>query len=122
MECIRFNGSRVIGEDPNCPLKNKIEIAAYSYDKGRKPFENPGTLLKIFKTLLDVEKPYILKLEYFVDKTDFYLLNGMDQRVLEHVVIDHSKCEYYNRGAVLGLYFGGQCPAPQAVTVCYSNV
>lgn len=101
----------------NCPFKNKIEIAAYSYDKGRKPFENPD-LLKIFKTLLDVEKEYFLKLEYFLERTEFTLMDK-DKVNLEKVIILHTKCEYYKRGIVLGLYFGGQCPAPQDVTVCY---
>lgn len=121
VECIRFDGTRVIGEDPNCPLKNKIQIAAYSYDQGRKPFEHQGELLKIFKTLVDVEQEYIYRLEYFENKTDFYLMTK-DKKLLEHVVIQHTKCSGYKNGYVLGLYFGGQCPAPQSVTACYSDV
>ena len=51
--CIKFQNGRVIGEVENCQYKDKIQVAAYAYDKNRKPFQNPD-LLTPFKYLLDV--------------------------------------------------------------------
>lgn len=114
--CIKYNGSRVIGEIENCEFKNKIEIAAYSYDKSRKPFENPD-LLKPFKYLLNINQLYSFKIIDENIKTRFLILDG--SRILEEQSVNHSKCDFNFRGYYLGIYFGGFCPAPQKITICY---
>jgi hypothetical protein len=115
--CIKFQNGRVVGEIENCPLKDKIEIAAYAYDQKRKPFQN-ADLLKPFKYLLDVNKFYSFRIVDENEKTR-YLLSDEGGKLIESHVILHTKCSAYERGFYLGIYFGGFCPAPQAVTICY---
>jgi hypothetical protein len=43
----------VVGERPNCPFRNQIQLAAYAYDDGNIPYQN-ASLLKQFDTTLEV--------------------------------------------------------------------
>lgn len=116
VSCIRFSNGRVIGFDENCPWKNKIEVAAYSYDQKRPPYVNPD-LLKPFKTLLDIEKVYSYKIIDDNHQTRFFL--SLDGNLLEEQTVKHTQCSTFYRGYYTGLYFGGFCPAPQQVSICY---
>jgi hypothetical protein len=53
-------------------------------------------------------------------KTTYLLYDNNDQH-LETQEIDHRQCKDYNLGLIQDLYFGGLCPAPQDVTVCYDK-
>jgi hypothetical protein len=117
--CLTYDSAgHVIHEVPKCPERNLIELAASAYDDGLKPFEHQGKLLKEFSTKLQINKWYNLKLTVDETKT-IYQLSDHANRVLETQTVEHHSCESYNLGMLQGLYFGGQCPAPQPVTVCY---
>eukprot|EP01080_Neovahlkampfia_damariscottae_P009742 gene9742-2069_t len=115
--CIKFQNGRVVGEIEDCEFKNKVQIAAYAYDQKRKPFQNPD-LLKPFKYLLDVNKYYGFNIIDENDKSR-YLLFDENNRLVESHTILHTKCSAPQRGFYLGIYFGGFCPAPQDVSICY---
>jgi len=118
LQCIERDGSLVIGEKPNCEQKGMIEIAAYAYDRSRKPFQHPE-LLKTFKTMVQVDVDYRYELEFKRTET-IYRLFAADGSLLETVTIgDRVGCAMYSWGLLLDFYFGGQCPAPQDVSMCY---
>jgi hypothetical protein len=108
-----------VGEIENCPTKGKVEVAAYAYDKERKPFQNPD-LLKPFKFLLDTEKYYSFKIVDERTRTLFYLYeeNGT---LIESQSVNHSECPSPFTGYFLSIYFGGFCPAPQDISICYKH-
>jgi len=119
-ECLIFNGSYVVGEKQNCSLQNMIQIAAYAYDLGNKPFEN-SSLLHEFSTYLEVESVYTLTLDFLPTSAVYALWDATGTQLLEKQVIQHTYCEAYQEGYVLSWYFGGECPAPQDVSACYSD-
>jgi hypothetical protein len=115
--CIRFENGRVVGEIENCKDKDMIEVAAYGYDKQRRPYEHPD-LLKAFKTLCRIGVEYSFMIRDENTQTRYLLMNATGG-LLEEQVILHTKCDVFYRGVYSGLYFGGVCPAPQKVTICY---
>eukprot|EP01032_Pedospumella_encystans_P029608 gene29608-33432_t len=50
--------------DPSCNLyiegTKRVQLAAYSYDNGVAPFENPKDLMKEFATTIETDKKYML--------------------------------------------------------------
>jgi len=116
------NNGAVVGIKSDCPESNLIELAAYGYDNNLKPFEHQGTLLKEFKTKLEVEKWYVIKLEFQKTKTIYQIYDETNTNLLETQEIEHRSCSDFNKGMKQGLYFGGQCPAPQTISVCYDKV
>ena len=106
-------------ERPNCKDKGLIEIAAYAYNNSLRPYENEGTLLKKFKTKLRVNEWYGFKLNIFSNNT-VYKMYTKEGKKLEQIKIDHRDCgKVALKGEVQSLYFGGKCPAPKPVTLCY---
>jgi hypothetical protein len=98
-----------------------IQLAAYAYDQGKKPFQNEGTLLKTFTTTIAPQQKVGSKIEWFLDRTEYSLFDE-NGTLLEMVTIEHENtCANYNRGYMLGLYFGGNCRAPDRVTVCFQE-
>ncbi len=65
-----------------------------------------------------VGKEYGLRLDFLETSTVYSLFAG-NSTLLERQVIQHRHCWGYSDGYILSLYFGGVCPAPQPVTVCY---
>jgi hypothetical protein len=118
--CLRYQSGFVMGEENACPDADLIEIAAYGYDNGLKPFENDGTLLKVFKTKLRVDDWFKVTLIFEETKTIYQLFDNNNQ-LLETQEILHRQCKDFKLGMMQDLYFGGQCPAPQAVSVCYDK-
>jgi len=121
--CVIFQGPFSIGVEENCAEKDLIEIAAYTYDNGDRPFDsqNQGRLLKIFKTKVKVEQAYGYKLTNKPTYTLFELFD-LDGNLLESQTVDHRDCgSSYKQGTLMKLYFGGQCPAPSQVDVCYEE-
>ncbi|CAF1928403.1 unnamed protein product [Rotaria magnacalcarata] len=118
--CLRYEAGHVVGENDNCAEANLIEIAAYAYDNSLKPFENQGTLLKEFSTRLQVDSWYKVTLIFQATKTIYQLFDANEQ-LLETQEIAHRQCADFKLGMMQDLYFGGQCPAPQAVSVCYEK-
>jgi hypothetical protein len=118
--CVRYEAGRVIGENDDCSESDLIEIAAYAYDNNAKPFENQGTLLKEFSTKLRVDDWYKVTLIFEETKTVYQLFDNNDQ-ILETKEIVHRQCKDFKLGLMQDLYFGGQCPAPQDVSVCYDK-
>ena len=94
-----------------------------SYDNGTKPYPDNPTLLKRFATLLQPNVRYTLRMQFLANATNFLLLDGSPQpKLLEQQTVHHAhQCKQFNEGYRLGLYFGGGCPAPSEVTVCYRN-
>ncbi|KAL9642191.1 hypothetical protein ABK040_007193 [Willaertia magna] len=129
MECVIQSPDHkyVLGNVNNCSLISKVEVAAYAYDLGQEPFKHQGTLLKIFKTLVDVGKWYEYELDFKQTETVYnlystVLINNELKRnyLLESITIQHQNhCNQFERGQYLDLYFGGRCPAPQQITCCY---
>lgn len=118
--CLQYEAGRVVAENANCPESNLVEIAAYAYDNSAKPFENEGTLLKQFKTKLRVDDWYKVSLIFEETRTIYQLFDDQNQ-LLETQEIAHRACKDFKLGMMQDLYFGGQCPAPQDVTVCYDK-
>jgi len=118
--CLRYESGRVIGENTDCSESDLVVLAAYGYDNNAKPFENIGTLLKEFSTKLRVDTWYKITLIFEETKTIYQLFDNNDQ-LLETQEILHRQCKDFKLGMMQHLYFGGQCPAPQAVTVCYDK-
>jgi len=104
----------------NCHKKNQIEIAAYTYDNGTIPYQHIGTLLKEFKATVEIDVWYNYTL-HIQDSQTVYALAYQNGTVIETQTILHRGCKNQNHGNLQSLYFGGQCPAPQQVTVCYSK-
>ncbi|CAF1635491.1 unnamed protein product, partial [Didymodactylos carnosus] len=121
VSCLIFDNDNVIGQRANCEEENLIEVAAYAYDNSLKPFENEGTLLKEFSTKLQVETWYTFTLKFELSKTTYEIYNENNE-LLDSQEIIHRSCNNYNQGMKQTLYFGGQCPAPQEVSVCYEAV
>lgn len=119
VSCFIFDSQgHVIGEKANCSEANLIEIAAYAYDGGRKPFQHQGTLLKEFTTKVRVDKWVKLTL-IFESTSTIYRLSDDYNRPLETLTIEHRNCKQFRRGIRQSFYFGGVCAAPQPVSVCY---
>ena len=109
----RFVWRRAQGSD------GLIEIAAYSYDGARRPFgPTDPNLLQSFSNLLLVGTPYLLAMHVEPRQTVF-TLQLSNYSIESRTVLHAHTCTAATSGYVLGLYFGGSCPAPTAVTVCY---
>lgn len=119
--CLKYESGRVVSEVNGCAESDLIEIAAYGYDNSAKPFENQGTLLKEFKTKLRVDDWYKVSLIFEETRTIYQLFDDQNQ-LLETQEIAHRACKDYKLGMMQDLYFGGQCPAPQDVSVCYEKI
>ena len=115
MDCLIFNGSYVIGEK----CASQIEIAAYAFDNVTS--ENSSSLIQIFQTKLSPNKWYGFRIELNENSSVYDLIDAETSRVLEQKRVDHRTCSQHNTGIVDMLYFGGDCAAPQKVSVCYSN-
>jgi len=119
--CLEYDSAGyVIGERSNCSETNLIELAASAYDNGLKPFQYPGILLKEFSIKPRIDTWYNLKLIFEETKTIYHLSDDFNQ-ILETQIINHRSCPQFNLGMLHGLYFGGECPAPQDVSVCYDK-
>jgi len=113
--------------DSSCSLydgKNKISLAAYSYDAGVAPYtgENPG-LLQEFKTTIYANTQY--KYTLAMDETGLstFILSSVDGTELETQYVQHTVLcvDNYFEGTVQGLYFGGTCAAPITVIAKYES-
>lgn len=118
--CLNYELGRVVSERELCHEIDFIELATYAYDNSEKPFENQGTLLKEFSTKLRVDLWYKVKLTFEETKTIYQIFDDQNQ-LMETQEIIHRYCKDYKSGMMQDLYFGGQCPAPQDVTVCYEK-
>ena len=118
--CLLYEAGRVVGENSACAESDLVEIAAYAYDNNDKPYENDGRLLKQFNTKLRVDAWYTVALTFEETKTIYQLFDSNNQP-LESQEIVHRQCKDFKLGMMQDLYFGGQCPAPQEVTVCYEK-
>ena len=119
--CLIYSASgTVIGQNTNCSEANLIEICAAAYDNGVRPYENEGTLLKQFSTKLQVNVWYRLTLRFSSSQTIYELADSANV-LIESQTINHRTCSNFNQGSMQNLYFGGQCAAPQPVTVCYAS-
>ena len=118
--CLNYTGENIT-IIPNCKDKGKMEVAAYAYDDYLKPFQNIGTLLKPFNTLLDVQQWYYYELQYLPTYT-IYNLYDQNYVFLERNVIQHRECGLYAWGYTLEFFFGGYCAAPQEVSACYNYI
>lgn len=119
-DCITFDSGYITGESNNCTRTDLVEIAAYAYDNGDIPINNQGRLLKEFKTKLHINNWYKLTLVFEETKTTYQLFDNNDQ-LLETQEIIHRQCSSFQNGMMQSLYFGGVCPAPQDVSVCYDK-
>ncbi len=116
-----FSSPANCGNVPNC---SGIQLATYSYDAGTTPFPNENwALSKTFSTILQPDVAYILGMESYSNGTVLHSLSSSDGALLESKMNIHANlCANYEQGTVLGLYFGGTCPAPQAISVRYAAV
>jgi hypothetical protein len=80
-------------------------------------------LLQPFTTLLAPSTPYILAISMDAAGVSSYLLLSGSGEVLETQTVQHATlcADNYYEGAVQGLYFGGNCRAPEEVGVQYSS-
>lgn len=115
----RCTSSACAGYDES--LGKRVQIAAYSYDNGAKPYPDNPELLKVFNTLLIPNVMYMLTLEMDESGLSQYHLSDSDGDSIETQTVQHQNAcaENYNEGTVHGLYFGGDCRAPEDVTIQY---
>jgi hypothetical protein len=101
----------------------KIQLAAYSYDDGTKPYPDNPDLLKVFHTLVSAEVPYEYALRMDDSGASTFQLADQTGALLETIVVNHkTRCvDNYYQGSLQGFYFGGQCTAPEQVSVIYSG-
>jgi hypothetical protein len=79
-------------------------------------------LLKQFNTILDVSQTYMTRMVLNISATVYQLYSWPQNDLLEVQVIQkNNTCANFNEGYLLSLYFGGDCVAPQNVSVCYSG-
>jgi hypothetical protein len=64
---------------------------------------------------------YTTQIDFYLESSVYTLLDANGTTALEQHTIKHTACASFKEGYKLGLYFGGQCPAPSDVTVCYSD-
>ena len=100
---------------------NVIELAAYSYDSGVKPYSPPNpNLLQPFTATLTPGVPYDLVLDVSDPAASVFSLSDTYETFTETKTVAHDNaCAKAAEGYRLSLYFGGQCRAPSTVTVCY---
>lgn len=113
-----YNGSYVVGEVEGCEEAGQVEIAAYVYDNGTIPYKNIGTYLKQFNHTVEVDTWYNYTI-YIEDTQSIFALAYENGTVIETQTIEHRNCTSQTNGNLQALYFGGECEAPQEVTVCY---
>jgi hypothetical protein len=102
-----------------------IQLATYSYDNGSVPYTNENwDLSKTFSTILQPSIAYILGMESFINGSVVHTLSSSNGALLESKTNKHSNLctSNYQQGTVLGLYFGGTCTAPQAISVKYETI
>jgi len=76
----------------------------------------------VFKAKLRVDQWYGFSLRILTTET-IYELFDESGLLIEGLKVDHRDCgASYKSGVKQGLYFGGQCPAPQAVTACFKEL
>ena len=100
-----------------------IEVAAYAYDHGVKPYFPPDpNLLQPFTTTLQTGVEYELALDIEPAASHYTLSHAATGATLEtKTVVHHNACARATEGYRLDLYYGGQCTAPSDVTVCYTD-
>ena len=114
--------------DFTCPTWDRaspsIELAAYAYDDGHKPYDGttPG-LLKPFSNVVVPNVAYLLEIADDDSGNVSYSLYSDTGALIETQVIVHTKtCKNAAAGALDGLYCGGPCVAPVPLTVTYIAV
>jgi hypothetical protein len=114
--------------DSTCPkwdnTNPSIEIAAYAYNDGEKPYDgkNPE-LLKPFNHVIYPGKAVILTIADDDKGNVYFTLSDDKDTPIETQIITHSKvCSNFASGALDGLYTGGPCVAPVTMTVTYLPV
>ena len=100
-----------------------MQLAAYSYDNGVAPFENPKDLMKEFATTIETDKKYMLIMAMDETGLSTFTLADASGNPLETQTVQHTvTCpDNYFEGTVQGWYFGGTCRAPEDVLVTYSS-
>jgi hypothetical protein len=112
--------------DPSCSgyitNTSRIQIGAYSYDGGLKPYQN-DYLLKTFRTTLEPNIEYILNLVQDSTGLSTFNLQSSTGAIIETQYVQHTvTCSNnYAEGTVEGLYFGGTCRAPADLVVSYRS-
>ena len=112
--------------DPSCDSyvegEKRVQLAAYSYDNGVAPYNNPNDLMREFATTIETDKPYMLIMAMDATGLSTFSLADVAGNLIETQTIQHTiTCEdNYFEGTVQGWYFGGTCRAPEDVFVTYS--
>ena len=101
----------------------RVQLAAYSYDNGVSPMENPSEFMKEFSTTIETDTEYMLIMN--MDETGlttFTLATAAGESIESQYVQHTVTCpDDYFKGTVQGLYFGGTCRAPEDVVIVYSS-
>jgi hypothetical protein len=117
--------------DPTCALfvddgVPRVALAAYSYDNGVAPYTQEGGdlgLLQPFSFLLLTDTPYQLRMQMDAGGKTTFSVSDATGAVKDTVEVQHATTcpDDFFKGTVNGLYFGGDCTAPEDVLVTYSN-
>ena len=102
--------------------QNRIQIGAYSYDDGNKPYDGKHPdLMKTFQNTILPNTKYNLTLNMNINGTSTFILSDKDGSHIETQYITHNKtCEKnFSKGLLTALYFGGSCRAPENIIVEY---
>lgn len=101
-----------------------VEIAAYAYSLGVKPYSPPdANLLQVFSVRLTPGQTYTLKMTRSLTTTVYEVFdNDASSPALESKTVNHgNECTNFAEGYNLGFYFGGSCTAGSEVEACYDN-
>lgn len=101
----------------------KVQLAAYSYDNGVSPMENPAEFMKEFATTIETDTEYMLIMSMDDQGLTTFTLASAAGKMIESQYVQHTiTCpDDYFKGTVQGLYFGGTCRAPEDVVIYYSS-
>ena len=116
------DSDRFVWRRENATSEGELSIAAYAYDLSVKPYSPPNAnLLQIFSTTLRPGVVYNLSMARSVGSTRYDLYSSAGALLESKTVLLKNHCADFADGYKLGLYYGGQCTAPQRVSACYAN-
>jgi hypothetical protein len=99
-----------------------IELAAYAYDTGVRPYSpTNANLLQEFNTAVVPSTTYVIGMDITPGATVYSIAEPTGAVLESKTVLHENACSRADEGYRLSMYFGGQCRAPSAVTVCYEN-
>ncbi|GIQ80443.1 hypothetical protein KIPB_001243 [Kipferlia bialata] len=108
---------------PLCPQYGEIELGAYSYDTALYTDNDYGRHLIRFKHRVMYYEQWRGIIEFYEDHTDITICDPTGGDVWsETITMPHTQCDKYDKGYLLGPYFGGNPRAPDTMWINFEDV